>query len=173
LTTWWASGGSHLQLRGQGAKALTYWVMVTGMFLLGVSGAITALGDTLTITGRISPQENALVATFVELRIFHPLIAFVVFGLSVLAVWVAHRSGSPDARVDRYGQSIIILFVVQLLLGALNVQLKAPLWLQMVHLLVTSLIWLMVVRFGAALLARRAQAVERRPADLLDVTVSS
>jgi hypothetical protein len=36
--------------------------------------------------------------------------------------------------------------------------LKAPIWLQMVHLLLTSTIWLLVVFFGAALLSdRRAE----------------
>ncbi len=125
------------------------------MFVLGASGAITALGDTLTITGGISPQENALVATFVDLRIFHPLIAFAVFGLTLLAVWTANRGGKANADMQRYGQAIVILFIVQLLLGALNVQLKAPVWLQMVHLLFTSTIWVLVVLFGAATLSNR------------------
>ena len=164
LTIWWADGGDRLRLRGHGSAAWTYWLLVAGMFVLGASGAITALGDTLTITGGISPQENALVATFVELRIFHPLIAFAVFGLTLLAVWTANRGGKANADMQRYGQAIVILFIVQLLLGALNVQLKAPVWLQMVHLLFTSTIWVLVVLFGAATLSNRpAETV--KPAD--------
>lgn len=168
LTTWWAKGGGRLQLRGQGARGVTYWLLVAGMLMLGVSGAITALGDTLTITGGISPQENALVATFVELRIFHPLIAFLVFGFALLAVWTAQRSGSASADVGRYGQAIIILFIVQLILGALNVQLRAPVWLQLVHLLFTIVIWLLVVWFGAALLAPQAQQAQQARPELRD-----
>ena len=60
----------------------------------------------------VYPKEkfrSRLVATFVELRIFHPLIAFLVFGFALLAVWTAHRSGSASADVGRYGQAIIIL----------------------------------------------------------------
>lgn len=168
LTVWWANGGGRLQLRGQGARGVAYWLLVAGMFLLGMSGAITALGDTLTITGGISPQENALVATFVDLRIFHPLIAFLVFGFALLSVWTAHRSGSASAAVGRYGQAIIILFIVQLLLGALNVQLRAPVWLQLVHLLFTSVIWLLVVWFGAALLTPQTQRAEQARPELRD-----
>jgi hypothetical protein len=41
------------------------------------------------------------------------------------------------------------------LLGALNVQLRAPVWLQMAHLLLTSTIWILVVFFGAATLSNR------------------
>jgi heme A synthase len=167
LTIWWANGGDRLRLRGHGSTAWTYWLLVAGMFVLGASGAITALGDTLTITGGISPQENALVATFVDLRIFHPLIAFAVFGLALLAVWTANRDGKANADMQRYGQAIVILFIVQLLIGALNVQLKAPVWLQMVHLLFTSTIWVLVVLFGAATLSNRsAETVKPEPAYL-------
>ena len=34
------------------------------------------------------------------------------------------------------------LFVLQLLLGVINVILLAPVWMQILHLLVTNLIWL-------------------------------
>jgi heme A synthase len=158
LTIWWAQGGGRLRLGGHGTVSLTYWLLVAGMLVLGSSGAITALGDTLTITGGLSPQEYPLVATFVELRILHPIIAFVVFGLSLLAVWTANRGGRANAEMHRYGQALIILFIVQLMLGALNVQLRAPVWLQLVHLLFTSTIWIVVVFFGAATLSNRPAA---------------
>ncbi len=165
LTVWWAKGGSSIRLRGHGAMSWTYWLLVGGMFVLGASGAITALGDTLTITGGISPQENTLVNTFVELRIFHPLIAFGVFGLALLAVWTANRGGKANRDMQRYGQATIILFIVQLLLGSLNVRLQAPVWLQMLHLLLTSTIWIIVVLFGAAALSNRpAEQVEAEAA---------
>ena len=44
--------------------------------------------------------------------------------------------------------------MLQLLLGALNVSLKAPVWLQIVHLLVTSLIWILLVLLAAAALGQ-------------------
>lgn len=172
LTVWWARGGDRLQLRGQGSKGWSFLLLVASMFVLGMSGAITALGDTLTIAGGISPQENALVATLVDLRIFHPLIAFVAFGLAGLAVWSAHRSGVLHGEVGRYGQAIIILFVVQLVLGALNVQLRAPVWLQLVHLLLTSVIWLLIVWYGAALFSRQTEEVGRVRPSLGDAAVS-
>jgi heme A synthase len=161
LTVWWAKGGGRLRLRGPGVVGWTYWLLVVGMFVLGASGAVTALGDTLTITGGISPQENTLVNTFVELRIFHPLIAFAVFGLALLAVWTANRNGRANAGMQRYGQAIVIVFIVQLLLGALNVQLRAPVWLQMAHLLLTSTIWILVVFLGAATLSNRTAENEK------------
>jgi len=157
LTVWWASGGGRIRLRGQGAVGATYWLAVAVMFILGISGAITALGDTLTIAGGISPQDNAIVASLVELRIFHPMIAFVAFGLTGLAIWMTHKR-RPTRMTRRLGWAIVGLFLAQLLLGALNVSLMAPVWLQMVHLLLTSVIWILVVFFGAASLSNPATA---------------
>ncbi len=113
LTAWWSQGKQPLRLRQQGAVGWTLLAAVLGMLVLGVSGAITALGDTLMLTGGISPQENALVATLVELRIFHPLIAIAV-GFALVGSrwdWVAmkQRPGRGDAAT---GQAIIILFIV-------------------------------------------------------------
>ncbi len=152
LTAWWGQGGQPLRLRNQGAVGWTLLLAVVGMLVLGVSGAITALGDTLVLTGGISPAENALVATLVDLRIFHPLIAFVVGALVGLAAWFAMKQ-RPGQTTQRLGRTIIALYVVQLLVGSLNVALKAPVWLQLVHLAITTTIWILLVMLAAAALA--------------------
>ena len=152
LTAWWGQGGQPLRLRNQGAVGWTLLGAFVGMLVLGVSGAITALGDTLVLTGGISPAENALVATLVDLRIFHPLIAFVGGALVGLAAWVAMKQ-RPGLTTQRLGRAIIALYVVQLLVGSLNVALKAPVWLQLVHLAITTTIWILLVMLAAAALA--------------------
>lgn len=153
LTAWWAQGGQPLRLRGQGAVGWTLLLAFIGMLMLGMSGAITALGDTLVITGGISPAENALVATLVELRILHPIIAFGVGALVGLAAWIV-MSRRPGRTTQQLGRLLIGLYVVQLLAGALNVALRAPVWLQLVHLAFTSVIWILLVMLAAAALAR-------------------
>ena len=60
----------------------------------------------------------------------------------------------------RLGWAIGVLLVVQLVAGALNVNLMAPVWLQMVHLLLTSTIWILYVLFGAVALAVTAPVGE-------------
>ena len=161
LTAWWAQGGQPLRLRNQGAVGWTLLGAVAGMLVLGVSGAITALGDTLVLTGGISPAENALVATLVELRIFHPLIAIAVGALVGLAAWVAMKQ-RPGPATQRLGRAIIALYVGQLLVGSLNVALKAPVWLQLVHLGITTTIWILLVMLAAAALAANEPAAQRK-----------
>jgi heme A synthase len=47
LTAWWASTGSRLELRSQGAVLWILALSMAGVLILGMSGAVTALGDTL------------------------------------------------------------------------------------------------------------------------------
>ncbi len=152
LTAWWGQGGRPLRLRSQGAVGWSLLLAFVGMLVLSMSGAVTALGDTLVITGGISPAEHALVATLVELRILHPIIAFIVGALVVGAAWVVIQRRSGAAQ--RVGRLIIALYVVQLLVGSLNVALRAPVWLQLVHLALTTTIWIALVILAAQALAR-------------------
>jgi heme A synthase len=173
LTAWWASGGAPLRLRGQGPAALALGLALSAMVILGASGGITALGDTLVLTAGIAPAESAVVALLVDLRIYHPLLAVAVGALVGLAVWIAiknikYRVSSIEYRVapysildtryldiaQRLGRWVIILFIAQLSLGALNVVLKAPIWTQLSHLLLADLIWIAFVLLSATTLAR-------------------
>lgn len=160
LTAWWSQGGQPLRLRQQGTVGWALLAAVLGMLVLGVSGAITALGDTLVLTGGISPTENALVATLVDLRIFHPLIAFGVGALMGLAAWVTMKQ-RPGRATQQLGRAIIALYVGQLLVGSLNVALKAPVWLQLVHLAITTTIWILLVMLAAAALAVHEPSAQR------------
>src|SRR5205823_5682742 len=79
LTAWWGSGGPAVRLRGQGAITWSLGLGLLATMMLGASGAITALGDTLFPVGSLSEgirQDFSSSSHFlVGLRIFHPLIA--------------------------------------------------------------------------------------------------
>lgn len=145
--TVWATRGHPLP-RWRGRYAWAVGIALLGTMVLGASGAITALGDTLVLRGGLSPEENAVVGVLVSLRVLHPTLAFVVLALVGGAAWVARQTPARD-----WGMGVTGLFVLQMALGALNVWLLAPLWMQVVHLLVTDLIWIGLVVFAARLLA--------------------
>ena len=56
------------------------------------------------------------------------------------------------------GALVALLAGLQAALGGLNVVLLAPVWLQLVHLLVADLLWMSVVLLAATVLAGRAPA---------------
>jgi heme A synthase len=155
LTAWMASGGRPPRFRGTAGRALALALIAT--LLLGVSGAVTALGDTLAIAGGLDPAQNAVVATLVGLRLYHPIFACLVLAVVAWATWEARKTGPTAARL---ATGVLVLFGVQMLLGLVNVALRAPVTVQILHLLTTDLIWIgLVLTASAALGVRRPEAV--------------
>ena len=149
LTAWWAEGGG-VPVRGHGRRALALGAAVGAVLVLSTSGAVTALGDTLVLAGGLDPLEHPVVATLVGLRIYHPMLAIATMALVGLAV-MASREAGP--RVVQAGMAVLGFFLIQMVIGAVNVALLAPVWLQVVHLLVTDLIWIGLLLFACEALA--------------------
>jgi heme A synthase len=153
ITAWWGGGAAPIRLRQQPPLVMgALLAALLGMLLLGASGAITALGDTLLLTAGITPEESPLVAALVDLRIYHPLLAFVVGGLIGLAV-MAVRTLRPSPTATRLGWMVGGSYVLQLVVGAFNVVLKAPVAMQLIHLLISDLIWIALILLAATALA--------------------
>jgi heme A synthase len=156
LTAWWASGGAAPRLRGRAGLAAALLGAAAGVLLLGVSGAVTALGDTLfpvaTLAEGTAMTFSESAHLFVRLRIYHPLLALVV-GAGVALAAVAAVGPPPRPRVRRRARGVVALWIGQLLLGAANVSLLAPVSLQLLHLLLSDLIWIALVLLIATTLA--------------------
>jgi heme A synthase len=152
LTAWWASGGNPLKIRWERLEVGLLVLSFIGVLVLGMSGALTALGDTLFPTSSLQEglrQDFSETAHFlVRLRILHPGIAVIVALYTIFVVNLI------NARIqNRFNQQIgwvlITLFVIQLLAGIINVLLLAPVWMQLVHLLLSDLVWICLVLFAA------------------------
>ena len=149
-TAYGASGGAAVRLRGQGRMGLALGVALAGTLVLGASGSVAALGDTLTLGGGLDPDADPIVGTLVGLRIFHPLIGCLVLLLVGWAVWQAEQDGRPGLAMGRWALG---LFLAQMAVGVLNVQLLAPVWLQLVHLALSNAIWIALLLFAAQALS--------------------
>ena len=152
LTAWWASGGEPVRLSGHGAILWMFALGFLGVLVIGVSGAITALGDTLFpaeslaegVAQDLSPQAHFLV----RLRVWHPVIAIVV-GLYLLFLSGLVAMFRVTSRVRRCTAALTALIVTQLLAGLVNLLLLAPVWMQLVHLLLADLVWIALVLMAA------------------------
>ncbi len=156
LTAWWASGGQALRLRGQGWIAWLLLGAVLLMLLLGASGAVTALGDTLFPVDSLHEgliQDLDPTAHFmVRLRIYHPMLAIGVGIYTVVLGWLA-RTSRPSRSTVLLSYVLTGVFLLQLVVGAVNVYLLAPIWMQLFHLLMAQVVWFALVLLGAAILA--------------------
>ena len=148
LTAWWSEGFETPRI-GTGRGGWVAAALVSTL-VLGAGGAVTALGDTLVLGGGLDPATNPVVATLLGARVFHPAMAFVTLG--VVGAAVALTRGA-SARGTALGFAVLGGFLVQMAMGALNVALQAPIWMQILHLLLTDLIWIGLVVWASETLA--------------------
>ncbi|WP_373047280.1 COX15/CtaA family protein [Vulgatibacter sp.] len=154
LTAWWASGGKAIRLRGQGLVGGLLIGAHAGVMLLGTSGALAALGSTLYpevagLEAHLAPTAHILL----KLSVLHPMLALVVGGYLLAAVVIVALARN-SATTRRLAAAVIGLYLLQVGAGVTNIYLQAPVWLQLVHLLLADLIWIALVCLAADALAR-------------------
>jgi heme a synthase len=112
--------------------------------VVSVTGAIAALGDTLypavSFAAGVQQELSATAGILLRLRMVHPAIA--ILGGIFIAVF-ALRSRTAENR--RLAFAAVFLTAAQLGAGALNVALLAPVWMQIVHLLIADVLWITLV----------------------------
>ena len=149
LTAHYAGGGSRARMRGRDAGLLGLGLFA--VLLVSASGAIAALGDTLfpsqslaeALQADLSPAAHVLI----RLRVLHPFLALATAAYLVsLSLLLRRKNPLPLAR------GLAILALAQTALGGLNVLLLAPVWMQVSHLLLADLVWIVLVLFAARVL---------------------
>ena len=132
---------------------------LTAVLLVGVSGTLAALSDTLfpatSLTAAFMQDFSASGGWLLRLRILHPVTA-VIAGLFIC--WLLMRSfGRPSER--KLALIVLCFLVLQFGLGIADVTLLAPVWMQIVHLLGADLLWIALVVLAARIcVLPRAQA---------------
>jgi cytochrome c oxidase assembly protein subunit 15 len=122
---------------------------ITATLLLGVTGTLAALSDTLfpatSLSAAFAQDFSASGGWLLRLRILHPVTA-VIAGLFIC--WLLLRS---IARPSEHKPALLVLglLVLQYALGVADVTLLAPVWLQIVHLLGADLLWIALVVLAA------------------------
>jgi heme A synthase len=159
FTAWWASG--HRAIEASGSNAITLGLALIAAVIVAITGSMTALSDTLypvsSLRTGFTADFSAASPALVRLRILHPVIALAAGVYIVIAA-------ATISRAQSLGRIVIALVAAQLAAGTLNVWLLAPIWLQLVHLLLADLLWIALVLLAAAALE---QSPSRQPAPSL------
>jgi heme A synthase len=156
LTGWWASGGRRLRLRGSEISLTLLGLGLAGTLLVGASGALAALGDTLFpaqslaqgIQQELSPTSHFLL----RLRILHPMLSIIVGTYLIISIGYISVN-TMDITVRRFARLVTVLVAIQLGAGFINVLLLAPVWMQIVHLILADSVWIGLVLLSAAVFA--------------------
>ncbi|MFV8756625.1 COX15/CtaA family protein [Nannocystaceae bacterium ST9] len=151
VAAWAAPGRQALRWRGN-ASLLLVGALI-GIVLVSMSGAVTALGDTLypvsPLDGELPLAERmareSTSAHFLQrMRVVHPLMAVGV-GLYLLWLAIALPLQPQAERLRKLGNACAGLVVAQLCAGVVNIMLSAPGWMQLVHLALATAVWIAFV----------------------------
>jgi heme A synthase len=168
LTAWWASGGRPVSLRGQRTVAMLFGGLLSAMIVVGASGAVTALGDTLfpapSLAAGIAQDFAAGAHLFIRLRAIHPMLATTT-AAAIIVIMGLVRSLRPSPRVQVASRVAAALAVTQVGAGLLDVLLRAPTWMQLVHLVVADFVWVSLILTAAAALAEAPEPNALQAAD--------
>jgi heme A synthase len=156
LTAWGATHGARPRLSGAGSLGAMLAAALAAVLAVGVSGAITALGDTLFPAATLAEGEAQTFSdtahVFVRLRVWHPLLALAAGVLVMAAAQRATRVRRAPA-VSSAANLVLGLLVLQIGVGVANVSFLAPVPLQLVHLLLADLLWIALLVLAATALA--------------------
>lgn len=162
------------RLDAGGGIGWLFGIGAVAMLVTGVAGAITALGDTLfpaaSLAAGMAADASPTAHFLVRLRVIHPLIATLAFVYLLMASGLCAML-RPSPEVRRASIVLVVAMLVQMGIGLANIALLAPIWMQLVHLLMADAVWIALVLLGAIALAtprareaRAAAAGVTRPA---------
>jgi len=160
LTAFWASGaasdGPAPRLRSYGALVPALGVVLAGMIAVGASGAITALGDTLfpvpTLAAGLAQDFSPSAHVFVRLRAVHPVLA-VLLATAIIVVTGYARAARRTPGVTVFSRVAGVLAVTQVAAGLLDMTLRAPVALQLIHVVLADALWIALVLTTGAVLS--------------------
>ena len=145
--TAWLAQNRVAQMKWKGLSGPFAGALIVTV-LVSITGSIAALGDMLFPALSLAAgwqQDFASSSHFLlRLRLFHPVLA--IAGAAYL-IWIAtkalRREEGSAARTA--GVRVLILVLIQVGAGAVNIALLAPIWMQLIHLLIADVVWVALV----------------------------
>jgi cytochrome c oxidase assembly protein subunit 15 len=135
------------------SRVTKVWALLglAATLVVGVSGSLAALGDTLfpasSLRGAFAQDFAAGSPWLLRLRGVHPISALVA---GIFVLWLVGQA--RRALVGRLTSVVLALLGFQFALGLADVLLLAPVWMQIVHLLGADLYWIALVALAASVI---------------------
>jgi cytochrome c oxidase assembly protein subunit 15/protoheme IX farnesyltransferase len=137
-------------LAAPGARLIGPWrgtplAMLLVSLAVSITGAVAALGDTLypapSLAAGMLQDFSSGSSLLLRLRLVHPALA--VAGGAYIALAAFTQSHADKTR----GLAVAVMFLAlaQLCAGAANVVLRAPIAMQIFHLLLADLLWIALI----------------------------
>lgn len=154
----------NVRLKGQGMMGGFMVSSALGMFLLAMTGALSAMGKTAwhnelaaarSLAERVNMHLGTEAPALLKGGAIHPLIATSVMILVVIACRYAVKVNKSE-EVSNWSQAVLWGFALQMAIGVLSIVMSAPIWLQLIHLGAAIGTWIALMVLGAYSLQKPA-----------------
>jgi len=158
LTAAWLSNGSRkFTLIAEWQAVSSIGLGLLAAMVTGIAGTVAALADTLfpsiSLPSSVAQDFSSGTPALLHVRLLHPALAAVV---ACYVLWGILRFSIRRNRFSQSAIALIVLFVVQVGIGITNVLLLAPVWLQIAHLFLADVLWVLLVLASADLVFEHA-----------------
>ena len=157
LTAAWLSNGSRsftLGSKWRGVGSIGLGLLAT--LVTGITGAVAALADTLypatSLPSSLAQDFSSRTPALLRVRLLHPAVATIA---ACYVLWVIWRSSTRRNRFSWSAIALIVFLFVQVGVGMTNVLFLAPVWLQVAHLFVADVLWVLLVLASSDLVLER------------------
>jgi heme a synthase len=155
LTAKWLSNGHRFVWIGKSYERIAFGVGLASVMVMGVTGSLAALADTIfpleSLRSSLMQDFSSTSHILLRLRVLHPVAA--VLG-AIYVLWIVFRFSKRLDRLPWALPAIGTTLAVQVALGAMNVLLLTPIWLQIAHLFVADFFWILLVILSSELCLR-------------------
>ncbi|MGI8555045.1 MAG: COX15/CtaA family protein [Pyrinomonadaceae bacterium] len=164
LTAWFASGGKSFSFAVPRKSLILLAVAVLGFIFVGMSGSVAALSSMLfpsaTLSEGLAKDFSASSNILLRLRVSHPILSTSVgVYLIFLAGWLKSQIKN-NFWINRFANLLTIIILIQFAAGTLTFLLLAPLMMQIIHLFLADLLWIIFVLLAVNVLVRENNSTE-------------
>jgi cytochrome c oxidase assembly protein subunit 15 len=146
LTAWWLSDGDRrLSVVARPHQAIATGLGLVSVMIIGMTGSLASFVDTIfpadSLPHEVVQDFSSSSHILLRLRVLHPIAVVIgsVYVLWLLQTFWRKQEGSPWMHL------LTVTLTAQIAVGAMNVILLAPVWVQMTHLLVAEMFWILLV----------------------------
>jgi len=147
VTAWLAHNEQNSVHLGAMSGKLKMAVVTT--FVVSITGAIAALGDTLfpatSLVNGVAQDFATSSSLLVRLRLLHPAVAILSAIYLLWASFAAMQDREDGNPLRTAGMRVSLMVLIQVVAGFANIYLLAPMWMQLVHLFTADVLWIAVV----------------------------
>ena len=176
LTAYWLSNGEcRFTVSRKPGKTDAIGIGLAAVMIIGITGSLAGLVDTTfpatSLRASLMQDFSASSYHLLRLRLLHPIAAMIG---GIYVVWIISKGSTRHVRFSPRPSVLIMVFILQIALGAMNVVMLAPVWLQIVHLFIADVFWILLVLASANLcLGSEAVKTKRHARDVTQRVAST